>query len=144
MGSKYFDIKNVKSYSGGTEATSFNPRMVHAMSVKAFPIKLVKSGKNPHYSLNKRDQSSVSIMFSKKYDDAFNPQHNYIAVMVCDHADQNCPIVFGADHRFSLKYKDPKEFDDTVNEENAYLKKVDEIGREILYMLEHLKSLKEK
>jgi hypothetical protein len=33
--------------------------------------------------------------------------------MTCNNADEACPMVFGAEARFSVKYDDPKAFDGT-------------------------------
>jgi arsenate reductase len=53
--------------------------------------------------------------------------------MTCTHADENCPLVAGADVRISLPYDDPKAFDNTPLEAAKYTERVHEIGREILY-----------
>jgi len=37
--------------------------------------------------------------------------------MTCDHADQNCHVIKGAEIRIPLRYDDPKLFDGTAQEE---------------------------
>ena len=138
VGCIFLNRSDIRSFSGGTEATAFNPRMVHALKSKGFPLITIEEGENPHFVLDLDTPTSNQRLFSKKYSHTFNPQKDYIALMVCDHADQNCPIVFGASERLALKYKDPKEYDDTPNEEQAYLDKVDEIGREVLFLLQSI------
>ena len=131
----FFNIDNLTSYSGGMEDTAFNYRMVNAVQHLGFDLAMVQDGDNPQYivkGIGKDDH----IMFSKAYDHPVNPQSEYIALMVCDHADENCPIVHGMNHRIPLRYKDPKAFDDTELEEEAYQNKVREIGSEIFYLLE--------
>lgn len=138
-GAQYFDLENINAYSGGTEATAFNIRMVVALRQKSFHLRTEGPKDNPKYTLETIHRGeSPHTMFSKKYDHSFNPSEHFFAFMVCDHADQNCPIVRGALHRISLPYKDPKEFDDTPMENDAYLDKIDEIGREMLFLLKHI------
>ncbi len=134
----FYNIKNVFSFSGGTEGTAFNHRMVQAIQTKGFPLEKLSVNANPIYNLNITSRNP--LMFSKVYNDENNPSKDFIAVMVCDHAEQNCPIVYGADSRYSLKYVDPKFADDTDEEKPVYLAKVDEIGTEILFLAAQLGS----
>lgn len=60
---------------------------------------------------------------------------DFIAIMVCDDADTNCPFVPGAKHRFSLTYTDPKHADGKENELEVYVNKIWEIGSEMWFML---------
>lgn len=53
--------------------------------------------------------------------------------MTCSDAVENCPIVFGADARFPIRFSDPKEFDGTKLEEKKYQERFDQIGIEILF-----------
>ena len=129
----YFGIDNVETYSGGTEATAFNPRAVKAMKDAGFDISIKKEGTNPVYEARYTSDSPGLILFSKTYDDAFNPKSDFAAIMTCSHADENCPLVIGATKRIALTYNDPKDFDGTPQEAEKYKERVDEIGREILY-----------
>ncbi len=104
----YFNIPNVYSYSGGTEATAFNPRAVHALRSIGFKIDQTSVDSNPHYVIRYSDDQPALEAFSKKYDDARNPQRDFAAIMTCTHADENCPVVVGASARISLPYDDPK------------------------------------
>jgi len=132
----HYGIKNIYTFSGGTEATSFNYRMVNAVKAYGFKVKQLDENANPKYHiLLGEEDESMDILFSKVYSENYNPQSNYIAIMVCSQADEGCPFVTGAYKRISLPYLDPKEFDDTELESIKYLEKVKEIGREMLYML---------
>ena len=132
----HYGIKNIYTFSGGTEATSFNCRMVNAVKEYGFKVKQLDENANPKYHiLLGEEDESMDILFSKVYSENYNPQSNYIAIMVCSQADEGCPFVTGAFKRISLPYLDPKEFDDTELESIKYLEKVKEIGREMLYML---------
>jgi hypothetical protein len=42
--------------------------------------------------------------------------------------------VFGAEDRFSLPYRDPKEADNTPEEASRYSERCRQIARELLYM----------
>ncbi|MFT4566254.1 MAG: arsenate reductase [Saprospiraceae bacterium] len=134
--SQYYNIEGVSASSGGTEATGFNIRMVLAMRQAGFHLIEEESGQNPRYNLIPLHETALGHqMFSKKYDESFNPQNDFIAIMVCDHADQNCPVVLGANHRISLPFLDPKVDDNTPMEHETYMGKIEEIGREIIYIM---------
>jgi arsenate reductase len=129
----YYGVKGVTCFSGGTEATAFNPRAVRAMQGAGFRITSTKEGQNPVYEVRYAEQASPVIAFSKKYDDPFNHNKGFAAVMTCSHADENCPLVIGASARIALTYDDPKNFDGTPLEAAKYTERVHEIGREILF-----------
>ncbi len=132
---QHYKLKGITAYSGGTEATAFNRRMVDAVLRSGFYLASDGKEDNPTYyaKLSNSDPSQVE-MFSKKFDDPFNPKADFIAVMVCGQADRDCPYVPGAYARVSLPYVDPKIADDTSEEAAVYDAKVREIGREILYL----------
>jgi arsenate reductase (thioredoxin) len=136
---QYYGVKNVQCFSGGTEATAFNPRAVTAMKEAGFDIQVFKDGTNPVYRVKFANESPTLTVFSKKYDDTFNPKNNFAAIMTCSHADENCPLVSGATKRIALTYNDPKDFDGTPQEAVKYSERVQEIGREILYAFSQVK-----
>ncbi len=129
----YFNVPNVFCFSGGTEATAFNPRAVKAMQEAGFSIIMTKAGENSIYEVRFAEDVEPVIAFSKKYDDPFNHNEDFAAIMTCSHADENCPLVLGASGRVALTYNDPKEFDGTPLEATRYSERVHEIGREILF-----------
>ncbi|MDH3650028.1 MAG: protein-tyrosine-phosphatase [Saprospiraceae bacterium] len=135
LAARYHNLAGITSFSGGTESTTFNSRMVDAIIRFGIKLEGSETKENPSYMafFTKNEPDNVE-MFSKRYDDTFNPQSDFIAVMVCDQADTECPVVSGADIRLSLPYKDPKEADNRPNEQLVYDEKVKEIGREVLYM----------
>ena len=135
----YYGIKNVETFSGGTEATAFNPRAVTAMKQAGFDISTIKEGSNPVYKVKFSDDAPALTVFSKKYDDDFNPKKDFAAIMTCSHADENCPLILGASVRIALTYNDPKDFDGTSQEAAKYSERVNEIGREILYAFSQVK-----
>ena len=136
----YYSVQNVQCYSGGTEATSFNPRAVNAMKEVGFKIIQLDQTENPRNEVRFSDNAKPLIAFSKVYHDPFNPATGYAAVMTCSHADENCPLVIGAEIRISLPFNDPKEFDGTAQEAAMYHERVLEIGKEICYAFSLVKS----
>ncbi|MEM9548763.1 MAG: protein-tyrosine-phosphatase [Bacteroidota bacterium] len=135
----YHKLDRISAFSGGMEATAFNHRMVAAVREAGFVLEEKEKGTNPKY-VAAEEYDSEHTMFSKVYDHPMNPQRRYMALMVCDHADENCPVVIGMKYRIPLRYKDPKEFDDTDAESKAYGDKVEEIGREMIYLFNKLTS----
>lgn len=129
----YYNIPDVVCFSGGTEATAFNPRAVKAMQEAGFSISKFADGKNPVYDVKFAGNAPSIRAFSKRYDDPFNHNVDFAAVMTCSHADENCPLVPGATARIALPYEDPKDFDDTPEEAAKYQESVHQIGREMLY-----------
>jgi len=130
----YLGIQNIETYSGGTETTAFNPRAVVALERVGFRIEN-PGGENPHYRLYFAEDVEPLLCFSKKYDDPANPQKDFIAIMTCSDADENCPFMRGATHRFSLTYRDPKEADGTPQETDRYDERCRQVAAEMCYLL---------
>lgn len=125
----------VTVYSGGTEATAFNPRAVAAMERAGFRIEKTTDDKNPIYHVRVADNRPALTCFSKRYDNAPNSTEGFAAVMVCDQADAACPTVSGAAARFSLPFVDPKAADGTPKEAETYDARCAQIARELLYVM---------
>lgn len=125
-------IENVSTFSGGTEATAFNPRAVAAIERAGFRV-TNPGGNNPHYQVSYSDDCPPSVCFSKCFDDAANPVADFAAVMTCTDADQNCPAIVGA-RRISLPYRDPKEADDTPFEAERYDERCRQLAVEMLWV----------
>lgn len=136
----YYGIPNVVTYSGGTEATAFNPRAVAAMEKAGFRIKRTTNADNPLYEISFSEEATAVRAFSKRYDADPNPRKKFAAIMTCSHADENCPVVNGMEKRISLSYDDPKDFDGTVLESQKYSERVMEIGTEIFYAFSRVKG----
>jgi len=129
-----FGLKNITTYSGGTEATAFNPRAVAALQRAGF--KIDSSGtKNPEYKVKFSDSAAAMNCFSKKYSDSHNPQKGFLAVMVCDSADEACPVVAGAEARVSLPFIDPKKSDGKPEEAATYDERSNQIAAEMFYIM---------
>lgn len=136
----YYGIENVNCYSGGTEATAFNPRAIKAMRKAGMHIEQTDENTNPLYLASYAKTANPIKAFSKKYDDKMNPSTNFIAVMTCSHADESCPVVLGADDRIAVTYVDPKEADNTPAEESRYDERCQQIATEMFYAFSQVKS----
>lgn len=136
----YYSVVGLHAFSGGTEATAFNPRAVEAMKDAGFEIEKISAGDNPQYTVRFSVDGAPIHAFSKKYNDPFNPPTDFAAVMTCSHADDNCPVVSGASRRISIHYDDPKDFDNTPDEKKKYRDRVNEIGCEMLYAFSQLNT----
>lgn len=132
VAASHFGFQNTTTYSGGTEATAFNPRAVAALQRAGFRVKN-PGGDNPRYLVYYANDHPPLVCFSKRYDDPVNAVNSFAAVMTCSGADENCPLIPGAELRLPLTYEDPKAADDTPAEAERYDERVAQIGREILY-----------
>ncbi len=130
-----FGQDHVRTYSGGTEATAFNPRAVAAVERAGFQV-VKPEGKNPVYEVSFANEHAAERCWSKVYNDPANPQKEFCAVMTCSEADKNCPIVFGAMDRISLPYNDPKEADGTPEEATRYDERCLQIAAELWYAMQ--------
>ena len=135
----YYGLSNVTAYSGGTEATAFNPRAVKAMEEAGFKITKISEGTNPLYEVRFADDATPIKAFSKKYNGEGNPKLSFGAIMTCSQADQNCPVVEGATVRIAIPFEDPKAFDGTPEESEKYRERAQQIGREISYAFSLIK-----
>jgi arsenate reductase (thioredoxin) len=125
----YFGI-DLFAYSGGVEVTEFNKRAVDALKREGFQIH--KEGEvNPVYSVYFGEEEKPVIAFSKNYGDQSNPNEGFAAVMTCDHADENCPFIFGAEERIPLRFEDPKLFDGSTLEAEKYSERSRQIAAEL-------------
>lgn len=129
----HFGINGVETYSGGTEATAFDPRAVAALVRAGFSIEATSTGDNPVYGVRFSESAEPMECFSKVYDQPPNPTGGFGAVMTCGAADAGCPVVFGAAERISITYDDPKAADGTAEEAAVYDERCRQISREMLY-----------
>jgi protein-tyrosine-phosphatase len=136
----YYDLPSVKTYSGGIEVTACNIRTVWALRRAGFSVVQSNAGTNPVYLIQYCDSAEPLRAFSKLYYQDGNPTNNYVAVMTCDHADKNCPVVEGSSMRVGVHYVDPKESDGKPEEEATYDERCRQIAREMFFMMSQVKS----
>lgn len=139
----YLGLKNIKTYSGGTEATAFNPRAVAALRRAGFIINNPEgTSDNPYYKVSFSSNGEETMgCFSKKFTHRSNPQKDFIAIMTCSQAAESCPRVEGAEAYFLLPYQDPKSSDNTPQETKAYDERCCHIATEMLYLMTKVNEL---
>ncbi|WP_166967505.1 arsenate-mycothiol transferase ArsC [Yeosuana marina] len=135
----YFNIKNVFSYSGGTEATAMFPMIGETLSNIGFKISALSEGKNPVYAVKFSENEHPIICFSKTYDAAFNPTSEFAAIMTCSNADAGCPFIAGAEKRIPITFEDPKAFDNTPLQKEKYHERSLQIATELCYVFSQIK-----
>ena len=136
----YYQIENVFCYSGGTEATAMFPKISETLTNQGFEILKLSETENPVYAVKFAENEHAVICFSKKYDDDFNPKSAFAAILTCDSADENCPIVYGAEARIPIKYEDPKKSDGTPEMNETYFNRSLEIAVEMKFVFENLRK----
>lgn len=135
----YYGLK-INSFSGGVEVTEFNTRAVEALKRSGFEV--THQGQlNPRYSIRYSTDELPIICFSKVYDDGYNPKQGFAAVMTCSHADENCPLIVGAEARIPVRYEDPKAFDNTDLEAAKYDERSRQIATEMFYVFSKVSKL---
>lgn len=138
IAASYYKVDNLYSFSGGTEVSAFNSNAIKALQNLGFEINPINhDSKNPVYQIEINKTQSIKC-FSKLYDDANNPKENFAAIMMCSEAEQNCPLIVGADIRIATSYKDPKEADNTLEVIKVYEDRFKQIATETLYAFSKL------
>jgi arsenate reductase len=136
----YYGIKNVFSYSGGTEATAMFPMAAKTLAKQGFQIKTIAEGNNPVYAIKYAANAHPVIGFSKTFDDDFNPQSEFAAILTCSSADQGCPFIAGAELRIPITFEDPKAFDNTPQQAEKYEERSLQIATELCYVFSQIKQ----
>lgn len=136
----YFDIKNVFCYSGGTEATALFPMAAKTLENSGFKIKTIAESSNPIYSIKHSENTHPIIGFSKTFDDDFNPQKDFAAILTCSSADKGCPFIAGAEKRIPITFEDPKAFDNTPQQAEKYEERSIQIATELFYVFSQIQK----
>jgi arsenate reductase len=136
----YYNVKNVFCYSGGTEATAMFPMVSKTLTKQGFEIKTIAEGNNPIYTIKYAENEHPVIGFSKTYDDSFNPQDEFVAIMTCSQADGGCPFIAGAEKRIPITFEDPKAFDNTPQQAEKYEERSLQIATEMFYVFSQIKQ----
>ena len=134
----FFNIKNVFCYSGGTEATALYPMVAQTLAKQGFTILPLSEGTNPVYAIKYSGNEPPIIAFSKKYDDLFNPESEFAAIMTCSQADGACPFIAGAEIRIPITFNDPKAFDASPQQAEKYLESSIHIAAEMFYVFSQI------
>ena len=134
VAASHYGLKGVETYSGGTEATAFNPRATAAIERAGLNVEKTDDTRNPRYAVRFSASADPLVCFSKVYSDPPNPKSDFCAVMTCSQADKNCPQVEGSSLRVAIPFEDPKVADGTPEEASKYDERCAQISREMLYV----------
>ncbi len=140
VAANYFQIKNVRSFSGGIVATAVHLNTIEALINAGFMIKQLNNTVNPVYQVFFGEEEFTNC-FSKMHNHASNPSENFVAIMTCSDADENCPFIAGCDIRIGTTYNDPKAYDGSILQIEKYTERSNEIAMECLYVFSNLQSL---
>ncbi|KQR91863.1 protein tyrosine phosphatase [Chryseobacterium sp. Leaf180] len=130
---------SINTFSAGTEATAFNENAINTLIAAGFEVKKLDGNPNPKSDVIFGDGKS-SLCFSKTSDDESLPKENFVAVMTCGDADENCPFIPGCDLRIGTTYFDPKSFDNSVLQDEKYTERSNQIAMECLYVFSLIKK----
>ncbi len=125
-------------FSGGTEVTAFDHRVAESLSRSGFRVDR-GDGINPVYSIQYSKERPPVLAHSKRFADQVPAGEGFAAVMTCDHADDHCPVIPGAEQRIPLWYDDPKLYDGSTQESEQYDKRSMQIASEMFYVFAKVK-----
>ncbi len=130
---------DINTSSAGTEATAFNQNAINALVFSGFELKKSDETANPKYEVLFGEGKS-NLCFSKTIDDESLPKENFVAIMTCGDADENCPFIPGCDLRIGTTYFDPKSYDNSILQNEKYTERSNQIAMECLYVFSLLKK----
>lgn len=134
----FFGLKNITSYSGGTESTAIYPQVLETLKEAGFEISILDLAINPTYEIKFAKGAPSIKALSKEYNHKMNPKNNFVSVVTCSEAEKNCPFVPGAKKRFSMKYEDPKAYDNTSRKVEKYFETSMEIANELFFVFSQI------
>lgn len=140
VAASFYGIENVNTFSAGTEATAMHPNTVQALRTVGFKNEQKDHSANPVYEVFYSANEASMKCFSKIIDDPLIPKNDFIAIMTCSEAEENCPFVPGAELRISTTYEDPKIFDGTAQQDEKYIERSLQIARDSLYLFSLIKK----
>ena len=135
-----YNIEKVFCYSGGTEATAMFPSVADTLVKEGFQINQIAATNNPIYSIKYSENEHPIIGFSKTFNNEFNPYGEFAAIMTCSNADVGCPLIIGAEKRFSITFEDPKTFDNTPQQSEKYEERSLQIATEMHYVFSQIRK----
>lgn len=135
----YYNIPNVYSYSGGTEATALYYSSAKAMENAGLVVSKLSQNENPFYAVKFDEDLPPVVCFSKTYDCIYNPQKKFAAILNCSSAEEKCPFIPNAEVRIPLTFSDPKVYDGTPKQQEKYDERCFEIATRIFYAFSKLK-----
>ena len=140
VAANFYGIKNINSFSGGTQKTAFNINAINALVRIGFKIQQQENNENNIFNVFYDDFEAPCVCYSKVYDDLNNPQYDFAAILTCSDAEQNCPFSPEVELRVSTTYDDPKEYDNTVLQDIKYDERCKQIALETLYVFSQVNN----
>lgn len=136
----FYNIAHVSTYSAGTEVTALHQNTLKALKeIGCIVTTEHVTLPNPIYLIKYGEQLAIES-FSKNLEHPSLPKADFIAIMTCSEAAENCPFIPGALQRISTPYQDPKHYDGSPLEVEKYVEKMKEILSEWLYVFRKVKS----
>jgi arsenate reductase len=135
LAAAHYQLDGIGSHSCGTEATACNIRTVSALERAGLAVTKADMGTNPSYTFAVGANRPSMRLFSKVFQHPSLPKKSFFAMMCCDEADRNCPIIPGAIQRIPLSYVDPKVSDDRPDESNVYDERCLQIATEMFELM---------
>ncbi|WP_111708401.1 low molecular weight phosphatase family protein [Lutibacter citreus] len=130
----FYQLKNLKNYSGGTTPTSFNRNTAKTLKKVGFNFQILKlSHHNPHYSITYNGYIEPIIGFSKIYDNEHN-KTPFITITHCEKTKENCSYISEKAEGFHLPYEDPN------NKPETFFKLNKQIAGEIHFIFKIVKE----
>lgn len=114
--------------------------VAHTLTNSGFNINIIAEMPNPIYSIKYAANGHPIIAFSKTYDDGFNPESEFAAILTCTQADGACPFIAGAESRIPITYEDPKAYDSTPQQVQKYEERSLQIATEMQYVFSQIKK----
>lgn len=137
VGYKYYKVKNINVYSGGTKITVFNLCAINALKRSGLKVKKVKDD----FLIRTSEKDSGLKCYSKKYNSKRNIKKNFIAIMTCSYVNETCPIVEGSNCKVFLPYIDPKTSDGTEDESRIYDRTCLNIAQEMFFIIRNSRDV---
>lgn len=135
----HYGLNEIRCYSGGTSETALFPKIAETLEYSGFEIRTLSKGENPIISIKYAENEFPIIGFSKEFNSPFNPK-SFAAILVCDQADQECPVIQDAEARFALPFNDPKAFDNSPLQDEKYLERSLQIANELAFVFSILEN----
>lgn len=142
LAATYYGLDNVRFHSGGTTPSAFNKRTINTLKEIGFRVEPTGEEAERGDPSLPNDIFTVAwgegmecLEFSKTYNDPSNPSSGFAAILVCNEADTDCPVLPGAALRVSMIFLDPKSYDDGPYESKKYAERRDDICRTLLAIM---------
>ena len=137
----YYGVDGVEFYSGGLRDDPIPANTITALERAGFIVYKVNEGGKSFYQIKYSYNLKPVVIYPKKIDDRLNPPANFMAVIVCQNAAQNLPVVKGTYNRLELTFNDPLGYEGLDESKEEYDKTCRQIALEMFYLFSKLKHM---